>query len=75
MSDYFFQSMHASPEADIAGGSFTYGLYAGVDDAPALTLDFDPDALRFPMRGAVQAYADPTEPVGEDDWEVLNDPT
>lgn len=26
---------------------------------------------KYPLRGSVESYIDPTEPVGEDDWEAL----
>ena len=26
---------------------------------------------KYPLRGTIESYIDPTEPVGEDDWEVL----
>ena len=28
-------------------------------------------AQKYPLRGTIESYTDPTEPVGEDDWEVL----
>jgi antitoxin (DNA-binding transcriptional repressor) of toxin-antitoxin stability system len=31
----------------------------------------DPDRLLDDLRGSVLAYQDPTESVGEDDWEAL----
>jgi prevent-host-death family protein len=31
----------------------------------------DPDEVLKSLRGSVVFYKDPTEPVGEDDWEVL----
>lgn len=33
----------------------------------------DPDAWLRLLRGSVLKYADPTEPVGADDWKVLRD--
>ncbi len=34
----------------------------------------DHEHILGPLRGSVLEYVDPTEPVGEEDWEVLDDP-
>jgi hypothetical protein len=31
-----------------------------------------PDTVRYPLRGSVLHYDDPTEPVAEGDWEALS---
>ena len=36
--------------------------------------DRDHTHILTDLRGSVEAYLEPTEPVGEDDWEVLDDP-
>lgn len=41
-------------------------LSYSVSEHPPVQLD-----EKYPLRGAIESYIDPTEPVGEDDWEVL----
>ncbi|MCZ7663196.1 MAG: type II toxin-antitoxin system Phd/YefM family antitoxin [Thermoleophilia bacterium] len=39
--------------------------------AKVVPLSTDVDSLLAPFRGALSWYKEPTEPVGEDDWEAL----
>ena len=50
-------------------GSFSVGdsmsLYSEAEHPPVQWKE------KYPLRGSIESYIDPTEPVGEDDWEVL----
>ena len=60
----------------VTQGSTRQEALANVHEAVELYLESlaahqDPEAILGTLRGTVTAYDEPTEPVGEDDWETL----